>query len=49
MLALGHLDAAPGPHGDALAQFAAEHGLVYLPPGHTAEQDLSRARRQLPT
>ena len=41
VLSLGHLDAAPGPHGDALAQFAAAHGLAYLPPGHTAEQELS--------
>ncbi len=41
VLSLGHLDAAPGPSGDALARFASAHGLSYLPPGHTAEQDLS--------
>lgn len=41
VFALGHLDAVPGRHADALARFGAEHGLSYLPPGHTAEQDLS--------
>lgn len=41
VLSLGHLDAEPGPDGERLAAFAAEHDLVYLPPGHTADQDLS--------
>lgn len=41
VLALGHLDAVPAPAEAARAAFAARHGLAYLPPGHTAEQDLS--------
>ena len=41
VLALGHLDAEPDADGAAAARFAARHGLVYLPPGHTAELDLS--------
>jgi hypothetical protein len=44
VLALGHLDAEPTAEGAAAAAFAAEHGLAYLPPGHTAEQDLSVLR-----
>ncbi len=41
VLALGHLDAAPDAHGHAWAEFADRRGLTYLPPGHTAEIDLS--------
>jgi len=41
VLALGHLDALPDDSGAALAAFAKEHGLAYVPCGHTAEQDLS--------
>jgi hypothetical protein len=41
VLSLGHLDAEPAPAEAAHARFAADHGLAYLPPGHTAEQDLS--------
>ncbi len=41
VLALGHLDALPDDSGAALAAFAKEHGLAYVPSGHTAEQDLS--------
>jgi hypothetical protein len=41
VLSLGHLDATPDDQGTALAQFAREHHLVYVPCGHTAEQDLS--------
>jgi uncharacterized NAD(P)/FAD-binding protein YdhS len=41
VLSLGHLDADPDEVGAALVRFATNHGLVYLPPGHTAEQDLS--------
>ena len=41
VLSLGHLDALPDDQGTALAQFAAEHDLAYLPCGHTADQDLT--------
>ena len=41
VLALGHLDAEPDADGAATARFAARHGRVHLPPGHTAELDLS--------
>lgn len=41
ILALGHLDAELDADSQALADFAAAHGLAYVPPGHTAEQDLS--------
>jgi uncharacterized NAD(P)/FAD-binding protein YdhS len=40
VLAQGHLDSLPDDRSSDLARFADEHGLVYLPPGHTAEQDL---------
>lgn len=40
VFALGHLDAEPTPAEAAHADFARRHGLAYLPPGHTAEQDL---------
>jgi hypothetical protein len=41
VLSLGHLDALPDDVGSELAAFAGEHGLAYVPCGHTAEQDLS--------
>jgi hypothetical protein len=41
VLAMGHLDAEPRRGDQAIAAFAAEHGLVFLPAGHTAELDLS--------
>ncbi len=44
VLALGHLDAWPGPVETALTAFASAFGLTYLPAGHTAEQDLSALR-----
>ncbi|NML54458.1 FAD/NAD(P)-binding protein [Streptomyces sp. R302] len=41
VLALGHLDAEPDAEQRELAAFAARHGLLHLPPGHTADLDLS--------
>ena len=41
VLSLGHLDALPDDNGTELGAFASEHGLAYVPSGHTAEQDLS--------
>jgi uncharacterized NAD(P)/FAD-binding protein YdhS len=41
VLALGHLDAEPEPEHRALAEHAAEHGLVYVPPLYSADADLS--------
>lgn len=41
VLALGHLDTDPPDRG-ALQRRAEQHGLVHIPAGHTAEQDLSR-------
>ena len=41
VLALGHPDAEPDAAQRELAAFAARHGLVHLPPGHTAELDLA--------
>src|SRR5829696_4692819 len=43
VLALGHLDTDP-PDGGALHRRATAHGLVHVPAGHTAEQDLSVLR-----
>src|SRR5215207_8195664 len=40
VLALGHLDAGPR-DGGAMIEFAAANGLVHLPAGHTADQELS--------
>ncbi len=40
VLALGHLDVAATGEERALADFAAAHGLRYLPPGNPAEADL---------
>ncbi|MEU5052175.1 FAD/NAD(P)-binding protein [Streptomyces sp. NPDC021096] len=44
VLALGHLDAEPEPGEQALAAFAATHGLTYLPPQFTADSDLEGLR-----
>ncbi|MET0324886.1 MAG: FAD/NAD(P)-binding protein [Ilumatobacteraceae bacterium] len=41
VLAMGHLDAEPRRADQVIGAFAEEHGLVYLPAGHTAELDLS--------
>ena len=41
VLALGHLDAEPDPTSAAHGRFAAEHGLVHVAAGHTADLDLS--------
>lgn len=43
VFALGHIDTGP-PDGGAMSAAAARHGLVHLPAGHTAEQDLSVLR-----
>ncbi|MFF7754882.1 FAD/NAD(P)-binding protein [Streptomyces sp. NPDC007971] len=44
VLALGHLDADPGPLQAGLSAYAREHGLVHLPPDFTADSDLSRLK-----
>ncbi|MGI3781953.1 MAG: FAD/NAD(P)-binding protein, partial [Janthinobacterium lividum] len=36
-----HVDVRPAPHLAALAAFAAERGLTYLPPGYAGDLDLS--------
>ncbi|KPH98910.1 hypothetical protein OK074_6165 [Actinobacteria bacterium OK074] len=41
VLTLGHLDAELDDEQRALAAYAAEHGLVHLPPDFTADSDLS--------
>lgn len=41
VLALGHLDAELDQEQSELAAYAAEHGLVHLPPDFTADSDLS--------
>ncbi|WP_367129831.1 FAD/NAD(P)-binding protein [Saccharothrix sp. HUAS TT1] len=41
VLALGHLDTAVAPEHRQFADHAAAHGLVHLPPAHTADVDLS--------
>ncbi|GAA3844799.1 FAD/NAD(P)-binding protein [Saccharothrix violaceirubra] len=41
VLTLGHLDNEIDPEHAALAAYAAEHGLTYLPPDYTADTDLS--------
>ncbi|MEV7671582.1 FAD/NAD(P)-binding protein [Streptomyces sp. NPDC088752] len=44
VLTVGHLDAEPDREQRALADFAARHGLVHLPPDFTADTDLSALR-----
>ncbi|MFG2605175.1 FAD/NAD(P)-binding protein [Streptomyces sp. NPDC048514] len=44
VLALGHLDAEPDDEQAGLAAYAAEHGLIHLPPDFTADSDLSALR-----
>jgi uncharacterized NAD(P)/FAD-binding protein YdhS len=44
VLALGYLDRAPTAEEVALSNAAARHGLTYLPPGYTADVDLSGLR-----
>ncbi|WP_235978334.1 FAD/NAD(P)-binding protein [Streptomyces lycii] len=41
VLALGHVDARPSGRDAELAAFAAENGLLHLPPGYAADLDLS--------
>ncbi len=41
VLALGHLDSAPGPETAGPRAFAARHGRTYQPPAFTADADLS--------
>ncbi|MCC8248855.1 FAD/NAD(P)-binding protein [Saccharothrix luteola] len=41
LLVLGHLDAVVAPEHRELAEYAAAHGLTYLPPDYTADTDLS--------
>ncbi|RAJ41396.1 FAD-NAD(P)-binding protein [Kitasatospora sp. SolWspMP-SS2h] len=41
VLALGHLDSAPGPDTAGARGFADRHGRTYLPPAFTADADLS--------
>ncbi|CCH34700.1 hypothetical protein BN6_74730 [Saccharothrix espanaensis DSM 44229] len=41
VLSLGHLDTEPAPEHLKTADYAAEHGLTYLPPDYTADADLS--------
>jgi uncharacterized NAD(P)/FAD-binding protein YdhS len=44
VLAVGHLDREPtGPEAE-LATFAARHGVVYVPPSYTADEDLGMLR-----
>ncbi len=40
LLAQGHLDVRPGPRERRTAGFARTHGLAYVRPGYTSEQDL---------
>ncbi|MEU6826026.1 FAD/NAD(P)-binding protein [Streptomyces atriruber] len=42
VLAQGHVPVRPGEHERGLAEFAARHGLVYIPPANPADVDLSR-------
>ena len=41
VLALGHLDSQPDAQSAGLTAFAEQHGLIHVPPGHTAELDFS--------
>jgi FAD-NAD(P)-binding len=44
ILAQGHLDVTPGPEHRRLADFAAAHGLTYVPPHYAADTDLGVLR-----
>ncbi|MFI9009362.1 FAD/NAD(P)-binding protein [Actinosynnema sp. NPDC053489] len=44
LLVLGHLDTVVAPEHRELADYAAAHGLTYLPPDYTADTDLSAVR-----
>ncbi|MFE5793680.1 FAD/NAD(P)-binding protein [Streptomyces sp. NPDC056503] len=44
VLAQGHLESAPGPAHRAHAAFARRHGRFHLPPGFSADADLSALR-----
>ncbi|SHG70863.1 FAD/NAD(P)-binding protein [Geodermatophilus nigrescens] len=44
LLAQGHLDARPAPAERATERWAAARGLTYVPPGYTADLDLSVLR-----
>ncbi|MCX4551976.1 FAD/NAD(P)-binding domain-containing protein [Streptomyces sp. NBC_01500] len=44
VLTVGHLDARPDKEQAGLSDFAARHGLTHLPPGFTADSDLSVLR-----
>ncbi|MCG8915110.1 FAD/NAD(P)-binding protein [Actinokineospora sp. PR83] len=41
VLAIGHLDVDPSPAQQALAEYAREHDLRYVPPAYTSDIDLS--------
>ncbi|MFE3772251.1 FAD/NAD(P)-binding protein [Streptomyces sp. NPDC057579] len=44
VLTLGHLESRLGPEERELTDFAARHGLTYLPPAFTADSDLGALR-----
>jgi hypothetical protein len=44
VLAVGHQEVELSPDQEAMAAHAERHGLCYLPPGYTADQDLSVLR-----
>ncbi|MEW1957912.1 FAD/NAD(P)-binding protein [Kineococcus sp. NPDC059986] len=44
LLVQGHLDVRPGPRERRIATFARAHGLAYVRPGYTSEQDLDVLR-----
>ena len=44
LLVQGHLDVRPGPRERRTSTFARSHGLAYVPPGYTGDQDLDVLR-----
>ncbi|WP_410628018.1 FAD/NAD(P)-binding protein [Amycolatopsis sp. cmx-8-4] len=44
VLAVGHQDVELSPEQRRTAEYAEEHGLFFLPPGYTADEDLSAIR-----
>ena len=44
VLALGHLEAEPDHHEQRTLEFARSSGLTYIPPGYTADLDLSEVQ-----